>query len=143
MSSYNNASLAVYSESAPASEVTDVLGLSPATIHEKGDRRRGNDGREYAPFSTSVWIYRADESLIDPDDDSGFAALRALVAVLHDRAGALASLRLEYQTVIWWSGNVSPQGNFVIDADLIVDLGLLGCEFYGTAYPEDGVEPSS
>lgn len=143
MSRFSRATLALYSNTGLASSVTEVLGLSPTGVHEKGDRRLGKNGREYSPYATSVWTYGPDQSGIDANDESGFASLKALLRDIGDRADALAALRPEYTTAIRWSGDVSLQGNFVIDAETIVALGPLGCDFYGTAYPEDGTELSS
>jgi hypothetical protein len=137
MPRYNISSLALYSESGGHERVTEVLGLEPKRTRNKGDRKTGKDGRQYSPVRHSVWIYDPPESEVDPNDDSGFATLRALVNAVRDRADALASLRPEYRTVIWWSGEVSPQGNFAIDADIVVGLGLLGCEFYGSVSLEE------
>ena len=132
---FSRATLSIYSDTHPASEVTAILGLTPTKTWEKDDRRFGLSGREYPAHTQSGWSYDPDDSQQDPADDSGFASLRLLVADLRDKRDAIASLRPRYQTVIRWSGDSgSTQGNFVVTADLIVDLGLLGCEFWGTLY---------
>lgn len=137
MPRYNTSSLALYSETGLPEKVTEVLGLQPHLTRNKGDRRTGKNGRQYSPATHSVWLYEAPESDAFPDDDSGFSTLRALIDAVKDRADALASLRPEYQTVIWWRGEVSSQGNFAMDADIVVGLGLLGCEFYGSVWLEE------
>lgn len=137
MPRYNTSSLALYSETGGPEKVTEVLDLRPHLTRVKGDRKTGRDGRQYSPVRHSVWIYDAPKFDAYPDDDSGFSTLRALVDAVRDRADALASLRPEYRTVIWWSGEVSPQGNFAMDADIVVGLGLLGCEFYGSVSLEE------
>lgn len=49
-------------------------------------------------------------------------------------SGRLAALRPEYDTVIRLGGEVSSQGDFVIESDLVAELGLLRCDLYGTAW---------
>lgn len=137
MPRWNRSSLALYSEFGGYERVTEVLGLQPTRTRNKGDRKTGKDGRQYRPSPESVWIYEPSEADVDPHDESGFSTLRALVNSVRDRADALASLRPEYRTVIWWSGEVSPQGNFAMDADIVIGLGLLGCEFYGSVSLEE------
>jgi hypothetical protein len=136
---YSHASLCIFSNTGTAEHVTEVLGLVPKESHEKGERRLGREGREYAPHASSMWVYGPDPSRV-VDDDSGVAALRALLDDVKGIVGSLATLRPDYRTIIRWSGEVSLQGNFVIDSGMIVALGELGCEFFGTAYPEEGEE---
>lgn len=133
MARWSKATLAIYSDSGTAANVTEVLGLTPKSAHEKGDRRIGKTG-EYPPYKQSTWIYESDASKIDLDDSTGFAAVRALVADIRHLSGELAALRPEYDTQIRWSGEISSQGNFVIEAELLAELGALGCDFLGTAY---------
>ena len=137
MARHNSSTLALYSETGAPEKVTDVLGLEPHETRNKGDRRTGRNGRKYSPVPHSVWLFHAPESDAFPDDDSGFSTLRALVDAVGDRADALATLRPEYRTVIWWRGEVSSQGNFAMDSDIISGLGLLGCEFYGSVLLEE------
>lgn len=137
---YNRSSLCVYSESRTAQEVTEVLGIEPTESHEKGaPTRAGLAGRplkaQYLTYQQSGWIYDADESSGDPDDQTGFSSLRTLVDVFADRADALAELRENCDTVIWWSGDSdSSQGGFVIPAALLADTARLGCDLRGTAW---------
>ncbi|CAN5236173.1 hypothetical protein BH09ACT5_BH09ACT5_10980 [soil metagenome] len=135
MARWSAATLSIYSDTGLAAHVSEALGLVPRSAHEKGDRRVGKS-REYAPYKSSGWHYEPDASKIEPDDTTGFAALRALVADIRHLSGALASLRPEYATIVRWSGEVSVQGNFVMEPELLADLGALGCQFYGTAYTE-------
>ena len=136
MPRFSAATLSIQSDTDLASAVEAILGLAPDSIHEKGDVRTDRRGRELSPYKYSVWSYSPPKESIDPADDSGFAALRALVKDIRGCADGLAKLRPRYLTAIRWSGEVSAQGNFVIDANLMVDLGLLGCEFWGTAHQE-------
>ncbi len=135
MARWSKATLAIYSDTGTAARVTDVLGLVPHSAHEKGERRIKKTG-EYPPYKKSTWIYEPDESAIQKHDLTGFAALRALVADIRHLAEALGSLRPEYDTQIRWSGEVSVQGNFEIEAELLAALGVLGCTFVGTAHTE-------
>lgn len=135
MARWSKATLSIYSDTGSAAHVSGVVGLVPESTHEKGDRNVRKTG-EYAPYKRSSWHYEPDASKIDPDDTTGFAALRALVADIRHLSGALAALRPEYDTIVRWSGEVSVQGNFVIESELLADLGALGCHLYGTAYTE-------
>ncbi len=142
MARWSKATLSIYSDTGTSAHVTEVLGLVPESSNEKGDRRIRKT-REYAPYAQSTWHYEHDESLTEDDDETGFAALRALVADIRHLSDALATLRPEYKTVIRWSGEVSVQGNFVIESELLADLGALGCELFGTAYTESDSEAVS
>jgi len=127
----SRATLAIYSATGRASRVSEILGLAPTSVIEKDDIR-ARHGIDHAPFKRSGWFYEPSESKLDPDDSTGFAALRALVADIRHLSSRLATLRPEYDTVIRWKGEVSVLGEFAIDADLLGDLGQLGCELRGT-----------
>ncbi len=134
---FSRATLSVFSETHRAADVGGVLGLEAELSVEKGERRTGRNGLEYRPHQQSGWHYSPDYSRLDPDDDSGFAALRLLLDDLHGKADLVASLRPRYLTAIRWSGDTgSTQGNFTMSADLLVDLGALGCEFWGTVWDD-------
>jgi len=134
------ASLGIYSATHRAEDVTAILGLEPTKMHERGDIRVGKTRRKFAPYRTSAWVFDAGKDKTnDPNDDSGFAAVTVLLDAIGDRGDALAQLRPHYTTAIRWTGEVSPQGNFVIDGELMTRLGRLGCHFYGSAFNEDGV----
>lgn len=136
----NRSTLAVYSELRTAAEMTAALGLEPHESNEVGEPTRAAlSGRELKPeamaYQQAHWSFTADDSLVDPEDETGFSSLRVLIDVFRDRASAIASLRSDCDTVIWWSGHSdSSQGGFVIPNDLLTDLALLGCDLYGTAY---------
>ncbi len=141
----SRSSISIYSDSRSAVEMTKALEIQPHHSNELGDPTRSAlAGRvlkpEYMTYQRARWSFDADQSLIDPEDETGFGSLRVLVNVFRPRAAALASLRADCETIIWWSGDSdSSQGGFVIPADLLADLAILGCDLYGTAYlDEDG-----
>lgn len=130
--------MSLYSDTHPAAAVSAVLGLEPTKLHEIGDENRSpKTGRLYGHYKNSAWNYDI-PSQTPPTD--GFTALRELLANLGDLTAlgaALATLRPHYRTVIRWTGTVSPQGNFVLEASVIADLAALGCDLYGSAHYED------
>lgn len=134
---WSRASLTLHSSTHPASEVDDVLGLTATRMHEKGDRKRNRKtGEEHAPQKLSAWIFEPVMPPVTPDDGP-FTALRVLLEQVGDRGDALAALRPRYSTAIYWSGVVSGQGGFTMEADLIAGLARLGCDLHGAAYSED------
>jgi hypothetical protein len=136
----SRSSLSIYSEIRTAKEMTVVLGLTPDISEEMGEPTRAAlAGRtlkpQYMTNQRAHWSFDADEDTADPNDQTRFASLRVLIDAIRDSAQALESLRPDCETVIWWSGySDSVQGGFVMPADLIADLALLGCDLYGTAY---------
>jgi hypothetical protein len=134
------ATLALDSETGSAAAVTQALGITATASYEIGDSTRnalaGRPlGRPGATYPNSHWSFTADEDLIDRSDETGFGSLRVLLDVFRDKAETLASLRPDYETVIWWSGfSDSWQGGFVMLPDLLTDLAALGCELYGATY---------
>ena len=143
---WNCATLAIYSDTRTAAEVTEILGVEPHESAEKGDPTRAAlAGRqvkpEYLTHRRSHWSFEADEALVDPADATGFGSVRVLVERFRDKSDLLAELRSDCETIIWWSGDSdSSQGGFVIPADLLRGLAELGCEFRGTAYVTDTSE---
>jgi hypothetical protein len=144
----NSASLALYSETHSAVAVTEALGLVPETSGEIGDAKHpvriGADGQPVRQFfyKEATWIYKVPEE-VDPNDQSGFSSVRRLVDLFREKSKVLAELRENYRTVIWWAGfSNSSQGGFVIDADLLVSLGELGCDLFGTVYIDDDEDES-
>ncbi|KJL32949.1 hypothetical protein [Microbacterium azadirachtae] len=142
------ASLVVRSETRDVAEITSLLGFAPTGFGDRGDPTpSGIAGRklkpEYLVYQETYWAYRCE---IEPADDStGFASLASLVALLLPRANALAILREDGETRIWWGGlSDSTQGGFVMTAALQHDLALLGCDLFGTTYlNEDDAEPAT
>ncbi|KQR90578.1 hypothetical protein ASF93_01900 [Microbacterium sp. Leaf347] len=135
--------MSIYSDVRTAAEITSVLGLEPHDSHDIGEPTkaalRGMDLKPGAmSYQQAHWSLSADDALVDPEDETGFASLRVLVDSFRDRAEALAALRADCETIIWWSGDSdSSQGGFVIPADLLADLARLGCDLYGTAFLDD------
>jgi hypothetical protein len=138
---HSRSSLSIYSEIRTAAEMTAVLGIHPSDSNEIGEPTKAAfPGRNAAnaTYQRAHWTLGADESAVDLQDTTGFASLRVLIAAIRDSAQALKSLRPDCETIIWWSGySDSVQGGFVMPADLIADIALLGCDLYGTAYLED------
>lgn len=82
-----------------------------------------------------MWLLDADSALNDPHDDSGFAAVRVLLASIGDRAERFAALYPHYRASILWTGDTgSGQGGFSMPADLVSAIGRLGCDFDGTVF---------
>lgn len=136
----NRASFSVYSDTTTTVEISALLGIEPDHWGDKGDLTpAGRAGRNFAQerltYQRTYWSITESSDNQDSDDQTGFSALRALVVRLESRAHALGELRQGGETVLWWSGDSdSMQGGFVLEADLLRDLGRLGCSVYGTAY---------
>jgi Domain of unknown function (DUF4279) len=137
---WSRSTLSVYSTTRTAAEITRILGVEPTDAHDIGDPTRAAlSGRRTTPkamtHQQTGWSFDADPAGIDPEDRTGFASMRLIVERFRDRADALAELRSDCDTRIWWSGDSnSSQGGFVIPADLLADLALLGCDLFGTAF---------
>jgi hypothetical protein len=139
----NRSTLSIYSEVRTSAEITSMLGLEPTTSADLGEPTRAAlAGRrlkpQYMTHQRAHWSFESDDSLMESDDGTGFGSLRVLVGHFRERSDALMSLRSDCETIIWWAGDSdSAQGGFVIPADLLADLALLGCDLYGTAYLDD------
>ncbi|WP_344011550.1 hypothetical protein [Microbacterium natoriense] len=139
---WNRASFAVYGGRRSASEISELLNLEPDMHGDVGELTpAGHAGRklkpQYLTYQRTYWSIDVDSDShrVDAEDETGFAALTALVGLLTPRAEALVELRKDAETVLWWSGDSdSTQGGFVLTADLIGQLALLGCDIRGTAY---------
>jgi hypothetical protein len=135
----NRASLSIHNDVLNVAEITAQLRSEPTDAGDIGEvTRAGRAGRDLRPElrtrHRTFWsITETDDG--ENDDRTGAAALRILVDRLKPHADALAKMRQNGETVIWWSGGSdSAQGGFVLDADLIAGLAVLGCAVYGTAY---------
>ena len=136
----SRATLSVHGTGTTAAAIADALGMAGHEENERGDAtkaasagRRVGPGRDVPP--RSHWSWTAPDELIDPDDQTGFGAVQALVSVFAGKAAALESLRPDCETIIWWSGDSdSSQGGFVVPAGLLRALAELGCDLYGTAF---------
>jgi hypothetical protein len=139
----NRATLAVYSDEMSATAISEVLGIQPHSSNERGDPTAaalaGIDVRtDLLTHQRAHWSFDADLSDVDPDDGTGFGALRALIEAFRSKFEALNDLKPRCELIVWWSGySDSDQGGFVIPADLLVDLAAMGCDLYGTAYLDD------
>ena len=139
----NRSSLSIYSETRTVAEITDVLGIEPHNCADVGEPTRAAlAGRvlsaEYMSHQRTRWSFDSGPSFVDAEDDQGVGSLRALVEVFRSKADVLRSLRPECETVIWWSATSdNSQGTFVVPADLLADLALLGCELRGTTFLHD------
>ncbi|MBT2494700.1 DUF4279 domain-containing protein [Microbacterium sp. ISL-59] len=136
----NRASLSIHSDTKTVAEISAILGLEPTHWGDKGDLTpAGRAGRNYAPehLTHQRTFWSLTENVDEPsvDDQTGFSALRALVARLEPNAQALMELRQGGETRLWWSGDSdSTQGGFVLEADLLRYLSKLGCDVFGTAF---------
>jgi hypothetical protein len=144
----NLASLSISSERRTVAEITERIGVYPSRFADTGQltRQGVNDRRnvppEYRTYSRTHWSLDADESLMDPDDETGFSAVRVLMDAVRDSAAAIAEMAAtDSEVVVVWSGySDSFQGGFVIPPDLVRDLAAIGAELYGTAYLDDDEE---
>jgi hypothetical protein len=135
----NRASLVVHSDVRTVSEISALLGFEPDRWGESGEvvmHRRGRpDVSRRRPYPHSFWASETITREPASEDQTGFAALRELVDLLEPCADALAELRQDGETIIWWSGDSdSTQGGFVLEADLLRRAAILGCDVYGTTY---------
>jgi heme-degrading monooxygenase HmoA len=125
----SRASLAIYSATHTAAEVTRVLGIEPAESAENGDPKHpprvkadGTLTKQYF-YTTSYW------QLDVPSQGDGFSSLLALADLLAGKEAALEKLRETHDTVIWYFGSSdSEQAGFVIPPEVVAKLGPLGCE---------------
>ncbi len=136
----NRASLSIHSDTKTVAEISEILGLEPTAWGDKGDLTpAGRAGRNHTPerLTRQRTYWSLTESDHEPvaGDQTGFSALRALVARLEPNVQALMELRRGGETTLWWSGDSdSTQGGFVLEADLIRCLSMLGCDLFGTAF---------
>jgi len=138
----DRATLAIYSESRTVAEITASLLLEPTEAANVGEpARSARAGRAYKPeyltYQRTTWLLDVSASPSDGDDE-GVNALRRLVRIALPSAAALESLRVDCETVIWWSGDsTNTQGTFVLPSNLIRDLAATGCEVRGTLCLDD------
>ncbi len=103
---------------------------------------RGNvpPGRA-AMRAVASWSLDADEKAADPDDETGFRTLRLLLNQISTKTAQIAELKVDCDVSITWTGSSdSWQGGFVLDEDLLRDLGSLGIPIWGTVLLDDEVE---
>jgi len=125
---HSKASLSIISETHPAADVSAVLGLEPSRTAEIGDRKSLSG----LPRKYSLWV------LDEPSGRGDSDPLESLAELLRGKAPALSELRENYTTEIVYGGfSDSGQGSFVFPAGVMADLGVLGCDFLGTAYLDE------
>jgi hypothetical protein len=142
----NRASFTIRSERRSVAEITAALELEPSEAADIGEpivaRAGSRRPRPNRHPQTTFWCLDAPDDEGDTDDRTGTGVLRALVDTLLPRKTALAGLRADCTTTIWWSGDSdSTQGGFVLTWELMRDLGVLGCDVYGTAFLTAGEDP--
>ena len=139
----SSASLVITSTTLTAEHITQHLGIDTSASRNIGDPHGAP-----RPDASGVVVQRtAREAFWRLDSGAGraadsFSSLVALVDLLHDKHDKLASLRPACTTVIVWGGfSDTEQGGFVFSAELLADLGALGCDLHGTAYLHEAEEP--
>lgn len=116
--------------------VTQHLGLSPTTVSRKGDVSRSGRVRQH-----HTWAVDAGTFSNDDDDQTGTAALAALLEQCRVAFGRVGSLPEDCRARIVWSADSdSAQGGFVLTAELAAQIAALGVDLYGTVYLGDGAE---
>ena len=99
-------------------EISALLECEPTDWGDIGElTRAGRAGRDLSQerlrYARTCWSLTDMDDGRHVDDQTGFSALRKLVARMEPRAHALAELREHGETVIWWSGDSdSAQGGF-------------------------------
>lgn len=137
---HNRASLCVYSDKSSVPQITEMLGVEPERSGDIGDPTpSGRAGRNltppYARYQRTFWCLHEDADDTDAEDQTGFSAVRKVVDRVLPVAHKLADLRNDGETIIWWSGDSdSTQGGFVLQADLLAKISVLGCHLYGTTF---------
>jgi hypothetical protein len=141
----DRSTLAVYNQNLTVADISAALGMETHGSADIGDPTRAALagralGVDYMTHMRASWSFDIDWSETDAGD--GVASLRALVDVFREKADALRSLRLECETVIWWSGSSdSSRGTFIVPSSLLADLAVLGCELRGTAFLAEPSRP--
>ncbi|KRC58668.1 hypothetical protein ASE14_19195 [Agromyces sp. Root81] len=126
---WNRASLAIHSTRLNRDEITRRLGIEPSA-----ERQRRSSALR------AVWTLDLTDDPRESGDHTGMGSLRRLVDVLAPNREALHHLRDDCELRIWWSGDSdSTQGGFVMPADLLVSLGQLDIDVFGTAFLEDEI----
>ena len=125
--------------------VEQALGLPPTTIGRTGERRKGKDGRLYAPYETNIWIYSLPSSTTTPFNTQ----LEGLFATLGSRIEALAALckgEGVSGVVFLGFGSGCGQGGDTISPDVLAQLaraGLFLClDLYPPSIDEEVSEPA-
>ncbi|WP_186317596.1 DUF4279 domain-containing protein [Curtobacterium sp. 9128] len=140
------ATLSIVSEHRTARAISEVMGLEPTRSAERGEPTRsavhGNTSPDRpATRAVASWSLDADEKAADPEDETGFRTLRLLLNQISTKTAQIAELKLDCDVSITWTGSSdSWQGGFVLDEDLLRDLGRLGIAIWGTVLLDDEAE---
>lgn len=135
----SRASLDILSDSLTCEEITKALGVEPSLYHDKGDpkgkpRPDANGDLIQRRYERAVWSWES----ATPDDSTVVqSSLEQVVAKFESRADALTALRDSCTiTVHYWGHSDSTQGGFVIPAEVIAGLSVLGCDVFGSVYTD-------
>jgi hypothetical protein len=55
----STAAFRVFGDDLVPVEITRLLGVEPTTCHSKGDKNVGENGREFAPYKSGLWLLDA------------------------------------------------------------------------------------
>ncbi|MFZ7086578.1 DUF4279 domain-containing protein [Curtobacterium sp. RRHDQ10] len=135
------ATLTIWSDTHTVDEITTRLGVRPTDSDDIGDPTRArimDDAARRPRYEQTKWSVDADQTRVDPDDESGFGSVRVLLDTVRTAMPAIAELAASGDEVILtWSGfSDSGFGGFVLPADLMRDLGAIEAELVGTAHFE-------
>jgi hypothetical protein len=133
-------SLRLFGDALEPMGIEGLIGLHPETVGLKGQKRKGKEGREYAPYETNAWIY----SHVVPDASCFEDQLRVVFALLGSKRTALKALcntpGIEGDVFLGFSSGNS-QGGDTISPEilrLIADTGLsLSLDLYPPTVDED------
>lgn len=116
--------------------VTHHLGLSPTTVTRKGEASRSGRVREH-----HTWAVDAGPLSNDEEDQTGAAALTALLGQCRAAFGRVGTLPADcHARIVWSADSDSAQGGFVLTAELAAQIAALGVDLYGTLCLGDGGE---
>lgn len=116
--------------------VTQHLGLLPTTVTRKGEASRSGRVREH-----HTWAVDAAPLSNDDDDQTGTAALTALLEQCRAACGRVGSLPADcHARIVWSADSDSAQGGFVLTAALAAQIAALGVDLYGAVFLGDGAE---
>lgn len=129
----DRAFLSVQSTLTTPAEISQILRLEPTDVTEMGSVSRLGRVREHHSWSMRV------ETLDNTDEDqTGTRALRTLLEQCIPARGRVKELPTDCDARIWWSGDSdSSQGGFVIRADLVHMVAVLGIDLMATVYFDD------
>ena len=135
-------SLRLCGDSLDPTNVERLTGLSPTTVGLKGEKRRGKQGREYAPYETNIWVY----SLRAPNDACFEDQLHALFASLGPRRTALKALcsmpGIEGEIFLGFSSG-NGQGGDTISPNILALIADTGLSLSLDLYPPTAVPTGS